>query len=161
MKCPRHFSEFSPKTHCQGHQNPSKSVPIFLRGTEANLMMVPIYWVPIPRCSTVLPVTLSQSSRGALARKGTCIAVIASSASGDEDLLSDEDLLLTWYVCSRLCALTSYLEGRLGCAGRLGCYEFPGETWSGDGSVSKDGMGRQCAPTTSKETAYGQSRGSS
>ena len=26
-------------------------------------------------------------------------------------------------------------------AGRLGCYEFPGETWAGDGSVSKDGMG--------------------
>jgi len=26
-------------------------------------------------------------------------------------------------------------------AGRLGCYEFPGETWAGDGSVSKCGMG--------------------
>ena len=26
-------------------------------------------------------------------------------------------------------------------AGRLGCYEFPGEKWEGDGSVSKDGMG--------------------
>jgi len=33
------------------------------------------------------PVTLSQSSRGALARKGASIAAIASSASGDEDLL--------------------------------------------------------------------------
>ena len=37
------------KTHWQGHQDPSKSVPIFLRGTEANLKMVPIYWVPISR----------------------------------------------------------------------------------------------------------------
>ena len=26
-------------------------------------------------------------------------------------------------------------------AGLLGCYEFPVETWAGDGSVSKDGMG--------------------
>ena len=37
------------KTHCQGHQDPSKSVPIFLRGTEANLKMVPINRVPISR----------------------------------------------------------------------------------------------------------------
>ena len=36
------------KTHCQGHQDPSKSVPIFLRGTEANSKMVPIGTVPIP-----------------------------------------------------------------------------------------------------------------
>ena len=31
----------------------SKSVPIFLRGTEANLKMVPIWPVPISRYSTV------------------------------------------------------------------------------------------------------------
>ena len=35
------------KTHCQGHQDPSKSVPILLRGTEANYKMVPINRVPI------------------------------------------------------------------------------------------------------------------
>ena len=34
-------------------QDPSKSVPIFLRGTGANLKMVPIYRVPIPRNRTV------------------------------------------------------------------------------------------------------------
>ena len=41
------------KTHGQGRQDPSKSVPIFLRGTEANLKMVPIYWVPISWNHTV------------------------------------------------------------------------------------------------------------
>ena len=41
------------KTHWQGHQDPSKSVPIFLRGTEANLNMVPISGVPIPQNRTV------------------------------------------------------------------------------------------------------------
>ena len=41
------------KTYWQGHQNPSKSVPIFLRGTEANLKMVPIYRVPKSRNRTV------------------------------------------------------------------------------------------------------------
>jgi hypothetical protein len=46
------------KTHCQGHQNPSKSVPIFLRGTEANLKMVPIWPVPIPRNRTVLGMSI-------------------------------------------------------------------------------------------------------
>ena len=43
------------KTHCQGHQDPSKRVPFFLRGTEANSKMVPIKAVPIPRSRTVLP----------------------------------------------------------------------------------------------------------
>jgi hypothetical protein len=42
------------KTHCQGHQDPSKSVPIFLRGTEALIKMVPIWPVPISRSRTVL-----------------------------------------------------------------------------------------------------------
>ena len=42
------------KTHCQGHQDPSKSVPVFLRGTEQNLKMVPIGGVPIPRNRTVI-----------------------------------------------------------------------------------------------------------
>ena len=41
------------KTPCQGHQNPSKRVPIFLRGIEANLKMVPIWPVPISRSRTV------------------------------------------------------------------------------------------------------------
>ena len=43
----------SGKTHWQGHQDPSKSVPIFLRGTKSNSKMVPIGWVPIPRSRTV------------------------------------------------------------------------------------------------------------
>ena len=38
---------------CQGHQDPSKSVSIFLRETEANLKMVSINGVSMPRCSTV------------------------------------------------------------------------------------------------------------
>ena len=37
------------KTHCQGHQDPSKSVSIFLRETEANVKMVSISSVSIPR----------------------------------------------------------------------------------------------------------------
>ena len=37
------------KTHCQGHQDPSKRVSIFLGETEANLKMVSIYGVSIPR----------------------------------------------------------------------------------------------------------------
>ena len=41
------------KTHCQGDQDPSKFVPIFLRGTEANSKMVPIYGVPKSRSRTV------------------------------------------------------------------------------------------------------------
>ena len=42
------------KTHCQGHQDPSKSVSIFLRETEANLKMVSINRVSIPQscCNT-------------------------------------------------------------------------------------------------------------
>jgi len=39
-------------TISQGHQDPSKSVPIFLRGTEALIKMVPIYAVPISRSRT-------------------------------------------------------------------------------------------------------------
>ena len=38
----------------QESRNPSKGVPIFLRGTEANLKMVPIGSVPIPGRATVL-----------------------------------------------------------------------------------------------------------
>ena len=41
------------KTHCQCHQDPSKSVSIFLRETEANSKMVFIWPVFISRCSTV------------------------------------------------------------------------------------------------------------
>ena len=41
------------KTHCQGHQDPSKSVSIFDRETEANLKMVSIGSVSIPRNRTV------------------------------------------------------------------------------------------------------------
>ena len=47
------------KTHCQGHQDPSKRVPIFLGGTEANLKMVPINSVPIPRSHTLFFVGLA------------------------------------------------------------------------------------------------------
>ena len=36
------------RTHWQGHQDQSKSVPIFVRGTEANLKMVSINSVSIP-----------------------------------------------------------------------------------------------------------------
>ena len=34
------------KTHCQGHQDPSKSVPVFERGTGANFKMVSINRFP-------------------------------------------------------------------------------------------------------------------
>ena len=43
------------KTHCQGHQDPSKSVFIFDRETEANVKMISIYAVSIPRNRTLLP----------------------------------------------------------------------------------------------------------
>ena len=42
------------KTHCQGHQDPSKRVPIFLGTPETNVKMVPINSVPIPRSRTVI-----------------------------------------------------------------------------------------------------------
>ena len=41
------------KTPCQGHQDPSKSVSIFDRETEANSKMVSINAVSIPRSRTV------------------------------------------------------------------------------------------------------------
>ena len=41
------------KTHCQGHQDSSKRVPIFLGTHEANVKMVPIYTVPVSRLRTV------------------------------------------------------------------------------------------------------------
>ena len=37
------------KTHCQGHQDPSKRVSIFLGGTGALIKMVSINRVSIPR----------------------------------------------------------------------------------------------------------------
>ena len=40
--------------HCQGHQDPSKGVPIFLGTQEANVKMVPINAAPIPRSRTVV-----------------------------------------------------------------------------------------------------------
>ena len=46
------------KTHCQGHQDTSKSVSIFLRETEANLKMVFIYAVFISRSRTVFSIPL-------------------------------------------------------------------------------------------------------
>ena len=45
------------KTHCQGRQDPSKSVSIFLRETEANSKMVFIYAVFISRSRTVQDTT--------------------------------------------------------------------------------------------------------
>ena len=42
-----------PQGPTQGHKDLRKSLPIFERGTEANLKMVPIYPVPIPRSRTV------------------------------------------------------------------------------------------------------------
>ena len=51
------------RTHWQGHQDPSKSVPIFERGTEADLEMVPIYRVPMPRNRTVFKEPNSTGSR--------------------------------------------------------------------------------------------------
>ena len=59
----RNWVQAREATHCQGHQDPSKSVPIFLRGTEALIKMVPIYRVPIPRCSTVMKVEQSRRRR--------------------------------------------------------------------------------------------------
>ena len=41
------------KTHCQGHQDPSKRVSIFLGTQEANVKMVSINRVSIPRSRTV------------------------------------------------------------------------------------------------------------
>ena len=41
------------KTHCQGHQDPSKRVSIFLGETEANSKMVSISGVSISRSRTV------------------------------------------------------------------------------------------------------------
>ena len=46
----------------KGRQHPSKRDPIFLRGTEANLKMVRIYWVPVSRNRAVG----SGGTRGAL-----------------------------------------------------------------------------------------------
>ena len=43
------------KTHCQGHQDPSKRVSIFLGETEANVKMVSINRVSISRSRTVVP----------------------------------------------------------------------------------------------------------
>ena len=42
------------KTHCQGHQDPSKRVPIFLGTQEANLKIVSINRVSIPPSRTVV-----------------------------------------------------------------------------------------------------------
>ena len=42
------------KTLCKGHQDPSKRVPIFLGTPEANVKMVPINSVALPRNRTVL-----------------------------------------------------------------------------------------------------------
>ena len=42
------------KTHCQGHQDPSKRVSIFLGETEALIKMVSINGVSIPRNRTVV-----------------------------------------------------------------------------------------------------------
>ena len=41
------------KTHCQDHQDPSKSVSIFDRETEANFKVVSMGPVSIPRIRTV------------------------------------------------------------------------------------------------------------
>ena len=41
------------KTRCQGHQDPSRSVSIFDREIEANVKMVSIGSVSIPRSRTV------------------------------------------------------------------------------------------------------------
>ena len=50
------------KTHCQGHQDPSKRVSIFLGETEANVKMVSINRVSISRSRTVL-VSRTRSAR--------------------------------------------------------------------------------------------------
>jgi len=57
------------KTHCQGHQDPSKRAPIFPGTQEANVKMVPIGSVPISRLRTGGP-----GSRGgdSVTRTGTC-----------------------------------------------------------------------------------------
>ena len=66
------------KIHCQGHQDPSKRVSIFLGTHEALIKMVPIGGVPIPGRATVprrqggsphsrqAGVTRRQVNRGAL-----------------------------------------------------------------------------------------------
>ena len=49
------------KTHCQGHQDPSKRVPIFPGTQEANVKMAPICRAPISRLRTVLSLYRSLS----------------------------------------------------------------------------------------------------
>ena len=49
------------KTHCQGHQHPSKRVPIFPGTQEANSKMVPINPVPILPNRTVLQLLKTMS----------------------------------------------------------------------------------------------------
>jgi ribonuclease HI len=68
-----------------------------------------------------------------------------------DSILDDDEVLQglqeAWEQESNKDELTIRLQGLerqywLGTeAGRLGCYDFPGETWAGDGSAHKGGMG--------------------
>ena len=93
------------KTHCQGHQDPSKRVPIFLRTPEANVKMVPINSVAIPRNRTVL--APARASPGQ-----------ADAAQEEEEEEEEEEGLLTnneWMSVGRHNALS-----RSAAAGRTG-----------------------------------------
>ena len=68
------------KTHCQDHQDPSKSVSIFDRETEANLKMVTINSVSIPRSRTVW----QNDARSNVTIYRTCVDVnLDIATSGD------------------------------------------------------------------------------
>ena len=68
------------KTHCQDHQDPSKSVSIFDRETEANLKMVSINSVSIPRSRTVW----QNDARSNVTIYRTCVEVnLDIATSGD------------------------------------------------------------------------------
>ena len=73
------------KTHCQGHQDPSKSVSIFDRETEANLKMVWLNAV-FPFCADVLYVF--QISEESVLKPGTqADTAMARADTAEIDLL--------------------------------------------------------------------------
>ena len=59
----RKSAQWVGKTHCQGRQDPSKRVPIFLGTDEANVKMVPICGDPTSRLRTVLKAFQVSSER--------------------------------------------------------------------------------------------------
>ena len=69
-------------TQCQGHQDPSKRVPIFLGGTEANLKMVPIGPVPISRLRTVRRLAWAAVGTSRIRRLNYVLAAMPETQTG-------------------------------------------------------------------------------